>query len=293
MFKGSCQCHTFSWWWWWWRWGGDGGSCFSRVACHILWWLIFARLVSVHSRVKSSPLSLDTKPSRWQVQQSPLAAVLRPAASPPTPQSTVHTPFAKVEPSLKRSLYFHLTMCAGSSNDPLSLQVPKSWPQLLPRSPTVSLVGCLTSPQVSLHQSACPQRRPAHLLHMDWSALQGKCHQPAQGKPHLGLHTHFPPHRPWLEHSPSHGPLRSPGRDPVCPLPSHLQHLQDSLPRPRVFSPWSRASWTDCLLGIACLQVNTHPWQQHHLQYRWRCSAPLSDLLWHCPMGTVDECRTL
>lgn len=259
----------------------------------ILWWLIFACLVSVHLRVKSCPLSLDTKPSRWLVQQSPLAAVLRAATSPPTPQSTAHTPFAKVGPSLKLNLYFNLTMCAGGSNNTLFFQVLKSWPRLLPRSPTASLVGCLTSPQVSLHQSACPRRLPAHLLHTDWSAHQGKWRHPAQGRPHLGRHTHFRPHRPWLEHLPSRGLLRSPGRDPVCPLLSHLQHLQDSLPRPLVFSPWSRASWTDCLPGIACLQVNASPWQQHHRQYRWRCSAPLSDLLWHCPMGTVDECRTL
>lgn len=259
--------------------------------------MIFAHLVLVHWRVKSSPLSLDTKPSRWLVQPSPAAAVLRAAASPPTPQSTVHIPFAKVGPSLQWSCIF-IQPCAtrefwaGSSNDTLSFQVPKSWPQLLPRSPTASLVGCLTSPQVSLHQSACPQRLPALLLHMDLSALQGKCRHPAQGRPHLGHHTHFRPHRPWLEHSPSQGPLRSPGRDPVCPLPSRLRHLQDSLPQPRVFNPWSRASWTDCLPGIACPQVNTSPWQQHHRQFRWCCSAPPSDLLWPCPMGTVDECRT-
>lgn len=243
---------------------------------------------------------MDTKPSRWLVQQSLPAVVLRAAASPPIPQSTVPTPCVKVSLSLTLRLcppasFQEDVWIEGSSMTVVYFQVPRSWPLCLPRSPTASLVGCPTNPQVSRHRSACPPHPLAPLPLMDWLALQGKCPPPPLARPHWGRPTPFRPRPLWPEHSPSRGLPPSPDRDPVCPLHSHLQPPQGSVaqPWPQFPSPWSRASWMDCLLGRACLQVNTTPWQQHPHHHRWGCSVPLSDLLWLCPMETEDECRTL
>lgn len=176
-------------------------------------------------------------------------------------------------------------------------QAPRSWPLFLPRSLMASLAGCPTSPQVSRHRSACLPHLLAPPPLMDWPALQGKCPHPPLGRPHWGRPTPFRPRPPWPERSPSLGPPLSPGRDPACPLLSRPQPLRGSLARPwpQFPSPWIRASWMDCLLGRACLQVNISPWQQHprRRHHRWGCSGPLSDSLWLCPMETVDECRTL
>lgn len=150
--------------------------------------------LSCFSSLKSKELSPVIGHKAIQVAGPTVPLSSSPQSSSQSPHSTEHSPH-----TLRKGgtlFYFMCYIQEGSSNYNLPFQVPKSWPRLLPRSPTASLVGCLISPQVSLRQSACPQRLLARLLHMDWSALQGKWHHPAPGRPHLGQHTPFHPHHP-------------------------------------------------------------------------------------------------
>lgn len=158
---------------------------------------MFARLV--FSSLKSKELSPVIGHKAIQVAGPTVPPSSSPQSSSQSPHSTEHSPhtLCKGRALFKLNLDCNVSVCAGSSNIiMLSFQALKSWPRLLPRYPTASLVGCLTSPQVSLHRSACPRRLPAHLLHTDWFAHLGKWRHPAQGRPRLGRRTHFRPHRP-------------------------------------------------------------------------------------------------
>ncbi|KAJ0001327.1 hypothetical protein NQD34_006347 [Periophthalmus magnuspinnatus] len=97
--------------------------------------------------------------TRWRLQQFLLTVALRAAASAPTPQSTAHT------------------LCA---------KVLRNWPQCLPKSHTLSLVECLTSPRDSHHQSACLQPLPVPPLPYGLSCPPGPLPPSSPGQTPLG-----------------------------------------------------------------------------------------------------------